>query len=78
MTPMLLFSGVYFPVDQMPAWLADRRERAAAQARDRHRAAADARPDSVATSSLHVAVLLAYSIAAYYVAVVLTRRRLLK
>ncbi len=42
LTPMLLFSGVYFPVDQMPAWLAGDRGRAAAQARDRHRAAADA------------------------------------
>jgi len=76
-TPMLLFSGVYFPVDQMPAWLA-----AVASALPLKHAIDIARPlmlgqipSQIVT---HVAVLLAYSIAAYYVAVVLTRRRLLK
>ena len=76
-TPMLLFSGVYFPVDQMPAWLAT-----VASALPLKHAIDIARPlmlgkipSQIVT---HVIVLLAYSIAAYYVAVVLTRRRLLK
>ena len=77
LTPMLLFSGVYFPVDQMPAWLA-----AVANFLPLKHAIDLARPlmtGSVPTHIvLHVAVLLAYAIAAYYVALVLTRRRLLK
>ena len=76
-TPMLLFSGVYFPVDQMPAWLA-----AVASALPLKHAIDIARPLMLGTIPsqivTHVVVLLAYSIAAYYVAVVLTRRRLLK
>jgi lipooligosaccharide transport system permease protein len=77
MTPMLLFSGVYFPVEQMPGWLA-----AIAGALPLKHAIDVARPlmlgqvpDSIA---LHVAVLLAYAIVGYYIAVVLTRRRLLR
>jgi len=77
LTPMLLFSGVYFPVDQMPAWLA-----AVTNLLPLKHAIDLARPlmtGSVPTHIvLHVAVLLAYAIAAYYVALVLTRRRLLK
>ena len=77
LTPMLLFSGVYFPVDQMPGWLAT----AAGMLPLKH--AIDlARPlmlgripDAVA---LHVGVLVFYAALAYYVALVLTRRRLLK
>ena len=76
-TPMLLLSGVYFPVDQLPAWLA-----AVSNALPLKHAIDLARPlmlgripDAVA---LHLAVLLAYAVAAYYVALVLTRRRLLK
>ena len=76
-TPMLLFSGVYFPVDQMPAWLA-----AVAGALPLKHAIDIARPLMLGQMPsqivTHVAVLIAYSIAAYYVAVVLTRRRLLK
>jgi lipooligosaccharide transport system permease protein len=76
-TPMLLFSGVYFPVDQMPAWLA-----AVAGALPLKHAIDIARPLMLGQTPsqivTHVAVLIAYSIAAYYVAVVLTRRRLLK
>jgi lipooligosaccharide transport system permease protein len=76
-TPMLLFSGVYFPVDQMPAWLA-----AVAGALPLKHAIDIARPLMLgripSNVVLHVAVLLAYSFAAYYVAVMLTRRRLLK
>jgi len=77
LTPMLLLSGVFFPVEQMPAAL-----QAVAQALPLTHAIAIARPllagrvpDAV---PLHIAVLLAYAIAAYYVALVLTRRRLLK
>jgi lipooligosaccharide transport system permease protein len=77
LTPMLLLSGVYFPVEQMPAWLAS----VAAflplkHAIDLARPLMLGRvPDNVV---LHVAVLLAYAALAYYVALVLTRRRLLK
>ncbi|MFO1397546.1 MAG: ABC transporter permease [Burkholderiales bacterium] len=77
LTPMLLLSGVYFPVAQMPGWL----EVIAGMLPLKH--AIDlARPlllghvpDNVV---LHVVVLCAYAAAAYYVALVLTRRRLLK
>ena len=79
LTPMLLLSGVYFPVDQMPAWLAAVANVAAAQARDRPRAAADARR---AFPARHRCCTSSCSsptrVAAYYVALVLTRRRLLK
>ncbi len=77
LTPMLLFSGVYFPVAQMPAWLAG-----AANLLPLKHAIDIARPlmtGSVpAQVPLHVLVLLAYAFVAYYVALVLTRRRLLK
>jgi lipooligosaccharide transport system permease protein len=76
-TPMLLFSGVYFPVDQMPAWLAT-----VASALPLKHAIDIARPlmlgQMPSNVIMHVAVLVAYSFAAYYVAVMLTRRRLLK
>jgi lipooligosaccharide transport system permease protein len=76
-TPMLLFSGVYFPVDQMPAWLAT-----VAGALPLKHAIDIARPLMLgripSNVAVHVAVLLAYSLAAYYVAVTLTRHRLLK
>jgi len=77
LTPMLLFSGVYFPVDQMPAWLAS-----IAHLLPLKHAIDVARPlmmGLVPTNVvLHVVVLLAYAVAAYYAALVLTRRRLLK
>jgi lipooligosaccharide transport system permease protein len=77
LTPMLLLSGVYFPVEQMPPWLAS----VAAFLPLKHAIdlarplMLDRVPDNVV---LHVAVLLAYAALAYYVALVLTRRRLLK
>ncbi len=75
-TPMLLFSGVYFPVDQMPAWLA-----AVASALPLKHAIDIARPlmlgDVPSQVIVHVVVLVAYAAIAYYVAVTLTRRRLL-
>jgi lipooligosaccharide transport system permease protein len=77
LTPMLLFSGVYFPVEQMPAWL-----RAVSQALPLKHAIDLARPLMLGRVPsdivLHVAVLAAYALGAYYVALALTRRRLLK
>ncbi|HVF64709.1 MAG TPA: ABC transporter permease [Casimicrobiaceae bacterium] len=77
LTPQLLTSGVYFPVDQLPGWL-----QAIANFLPLKHAIDLARPlmlgnvpDAVA---LHVAVLVAYGFAAYYLALALTRRRLLK
>ena len=76
-TPMLLLSGVYFPVEQMPAWLA-----AVSNVLPLKHAIDLARPLMLArvpgSVVLHIAVLVAYALAAFYVAVVLTRRRLLK
>jgi lipooligosaccharide transport system permease protein len=77
LTPMLLFSGVYFPVAQMPAWLA-----AISNFLPLKHAIDLARPLMLgqipSAIALHVAVLVAYALAAYYVALALTRRRLLK
>jgi len=77
LTPMLLFSGVYFPVEQMPAWL-----RAVSAALPLSHAIDIARPLMLgkvpSAIALHVGVLLAYSAVAYYIALLLTRRRLLK
>jgi len=77
LTPMLLLCGVFFPVDQMPAAL----QGVAAFLPLKH--AIDLARPLVAgvvpgNIVLHLAVLLAYAFAAYYVALVLTRRRLLK
>jgi lipooligosaccharide transport system permease protein len=76
-TPMLLLSGVFFPVDQMPATL-----RAISAVLPLSHAIDIARPLLTGhvpeALLLHIAVLLAYAGASYYVALVLTRRRLLK
>jgi lipooligosaccharide transport system permease protein len=76
LTPTLLLSGVFFPVEQMPPAL-----RTAAAILPLSHGIDIARPllsgkvpDHIV---LHIAVLLAYACAAYYVALVLTRRRLL-
>jgi lipooligosaccharide transport system permease protein len=77
LTPMLLFSGVYFPIDQMPAALAS-----VANVLPLKHAIDIARPlmmGRVPSDILvHIAVLAAYAAVAYYVALVLTRKRLLK
>jgi lipooligosaccharide transport system permease protein len=77
LTPMLLLSGVYFPVEQLPAWL-----QGVAGALPLKHAIDIARPLMLGRVPdgilLHVAVVAAYGIAAYYVALALTRRRLLK
>jgi len=76
-TPMMLLSGVFFPLEQLPAAI-----QAVAQALPLTHAVLLARPlmqGSVpADILLHVGVLLAYTAAGFYVALVLTRRRLLK
>jgi lipooligosaccharide transport system permease protein len=77
LTPMLLLSGVFFPVTQMPAIL----QLVAGFLPLKH--AIDlARPllAGVVPSfiALHLAVLIAFAVAAYYIALVLTRRRLLR
>ena len=76
LTPMMMLSGVFFPVDQLPAavqW--------AAQALPLWHGVALTRPLLLGEVPqgilLHVAVLLAYALGGFYLAVVLTRRRLL-
>jgi lipooligosaccharide transport system permease protein len=77
LTPTLLLSGVFFPVDQMPAAL-----RSVAALLPLSHAIDIARPLLAgrlpSNALLHLAVLLAYACAAYYAALVLTRRRLLR
>jgi|SRR6266498_116325 len=77
LTPMLLLSGVFFPVEQMPAAL-----QAVANLLPLKHGIDLARPllagrlpDHII---LHIGVLLAYAAVAYYVALALTRRRLLR
>src|SRR6201993_1457294 len=76
-TPMLLLSGVFFPVDQMPPGL-----QAVAAVLPLSHAIDIARPLLAgrvpAALALHLAVLLAYAGATYFIALALTRRRLLK
>jgi lipooligosaccharide transport system permease protein len=75
-TPMAFLSGVFFPVTQLPPWL-----QALAQLLPLSHAIALARPLLLGhwpdAPLLHVAVLLLYAAVAAYIAIVLTRRRLL-
>ena len=75
-TPMMLVSGVFFPLGQLPAPV-----QAVAQVLPLTHAVALVRPlmsDTVpAGVALHVAVLAGYAVVAFYIALVLTRRRLL-
>jgi lipooligosaccharide transport system permease protein len=77
LTPGLLLSGVFFPVSQMPAAL-----QTVANLLPLKHAIDLARPllmDEVPSEiALHVAVLIAYACVAYFAALVLTRRRLLR
>ena len=76
-TPMLLFSGVFFPLSRMPEAI-----QWAASALPLNHAVAVVRPlmtgQPVVGLWLHLGVLTAYGLAALYVAVVLLRRRLLR
>jgi lipooligosaccharide transport system permease protein len=75
-TPMMLASGVFFPLDRLPAWL-----QTVAQLLPLTHAVALVRPLMNATVpcsiGLHVIVLLGYATLACYAALVLARRRLL-
>ncbi len=77
LTPMLLLSGVFFPVDQMPAAL-----QAVASALPLKHAIDIARPllqgNVPDALGLHIGMLVFDALVAYYAALVLTRRRLLK
>lgn len=76
-TPMMLISGVFFPLEQLPGWL-----QGAAQALPLAHAVSIARPimNNVAPTGVmtHLLVLAAYAVVGFYIALVLTRRRLLK
>ncbi|MGZ8203912.1 MAG: ABC transporter permease [Burkholderiales bacterium] len=76
-TPMMLASGVFFPLEQLPAWL-----QTAAQVLPLTHAVAIVRPlmngAVPANVTGHVLVLLAYAAVGLYFALVLARRRLLK
>jgi len=77
LTPMVFLSGVYYPVAQLPPWL-----QGFAQLLPLGAAVNLIRPLILGEWPAHavadIAVLLAYSFAGFYVATVLTRRRLLK
>ncbi|MCO4863450.1 ABC transporter permease [Cupriavidus sp. WGlv3] len=77
MTPMLLLSGVFFPLEQLPEGV-----QAAAKALPLAHAVALIRPLMLGRpldgAGLHLAVLAAYAVAALVVCLVLLRRRLLR
>lgn len=77
LTPMLMLSGVFFPFENLPEPI-----QAVAMALPLYHGVALVRPllsgAIPAGAALNVAVLALYSFAGFYVAVVLTRRRLLK
>jgi lipooligosaccharide transport system permease protein len=74
LTPMTFLSGVYFPVDQMPAWL-----QAVAQLLPLTAAVEVVRPLLIGEWPVSLMrpllVLAAYAVGGYYLALVLTRRR---
>ncbi len=76
-TPMMLASGVFFPLEQLPSWL-----QTAAHALPLTHAVALVRPLMNASVpdgiTVHLFVLAAYAIGGCYAALVLARRRLLK
>jgi len=76
-TPMMLASGVFFPVEQLPGWLAF-----VSHFLPLTHAVELARPLMLgavpANAALHVLVLAAYAAVSLYAALVLARRRLLR
>jgi lipooligosaccharide transport system permease protein len=74
-TPMLMLCGVFFPMDSLPGWL-----QTAVQLLPLSHAVELVRPLVVGLpvqqAGLHLLVLASYALAAYYLAVVLVRRRL--
>lgn len=77
LTPMMMLSGVFFPVERLPAPV-----QAVSQALPLYNGVELVRPllgGEVPPQALaHLSVLLAYALAGMYLATVLTRRRLLK
>jgi len=77
LTPMMMLSGVFFPVEKLPEAL-----QAVAVALPLYHGIELARPLLAGHlpqgAAAHAAVLAAYAVAGYYAATVLTRRRLLK
>jgi lipooligosaccharide transport system permease protein len=77
LTPMMMLSGVFFPLEQMPAAV-----QAGAKVLPLYHGVAIVRPllsgQMPPALLLHVCVLAAYAVAGFYLATVLTRRRLLK
>lgn len=77
LTPMMMLSGVFFPIDRMPEAI-----QLAAMALPLYHGVALIRPllqgDLAPQLALHLGVLAAYAIVGFYAATVLTRRRLLK
>jgi lipooligosaccharide transport system permease protein len=76
-TPMMLTSGVFFPIEQLPHWL-----QMVSQALPLTHAVELVRPlmtgNVPGAIGTHAAVLTAYAVVSCYVALVLARRRLLK
>jgi len=77
LTPMMMLSGVFFPVDRLPAAI-----QALAQVLPLYHGVALVRPllgGAWPPGALaHVAVLVAYALGGFYLATVFTRRRLLR
>ena len=77
LTPMMMLSGVFFPVERMPELV-----QWGAKALPLYHGVAIIRPllaGEITSGALaHVAVLALYAVAGFYLATVLTRRRLLK
>lgn len=75
-TPMFMLCGVFYPTSSLPGWL-----QSAVQALPLTHAVDLVRPlvagQEPARPMLHVAVLLAYALVCYYLAVVLVRKRLI-
>jgi lipooligosaccharide transport system permease protein len=77
LTPMIFLSGVYYPTTQLPAWL-----QLVSSILPLNAAVSLIRPLLLGrwpvTAPADIAVLVAYCIAGFYIATILTRRRLLK
>ncbi len=77
LTPMLMLSGVFFPFENLPSAV-----QAVSMALPLYHGIALVRPllSGVVPPAalLHIGVLVVYSLAGFYLAVILTRRRLLK
>ncbi|MBM3353910.1 MAG: nodulation protein NodJ [Betaproteobacteria bacterium] len=77
LTPMMMLSGVFFPVDKLPEAV-----QAVCQLLPLYHGVALVRPLLAGSAPdgalLHLTVLAAYALAGFYLATVLTRRRLMK